>query len=320
MINEKNSYNSNITLQVLGCRGSIPVSGAVHDDYGCATSCYLYMTDTQAVILDAGNGILNMPDLGDRKLSILITHSHIDHIIGLPPFLASLGEKEISIYGAVHEGLNIRGQLDTLFQKPLWPIGLDYFRCRITFHEVDEYGSTFMIGEEDDAGSVTVTAIPSNHPGGSTIYKLESGGKRMIYATDFEHEELPEDRKDDFLKKAAVEKENVPGPESLEWIVGSMGTRPFDALTSFSRKADLVLYDAQYTPEEYPGCKTFGHSTCEKAIELMRAAEVGRILLVHHVPNHTDEFLDSIEEALHSVYKCSTEEARLGREGDVIYL
>ncbi len=113
-MSKENSINSgNISLHVLGCRGSMPISGPDFAKYGGATSSYLYMTEEEAIILDAGTGILNLPDVGSRRLSVLISHSHIDHILGLPMFIGSLGAKELSIYGATHEQLTIRQQLDT---------------------------------------------------------------------------------------------------------------------------------------------------------------------------------------------------------------
>ncbi len=272
-----------VTLTVLGCRGSLPVSGKAFQKYGGATSSYLYMTDTQAIILDAGTGILNLPDLGDRSVTLLITHSHIDHILGLPVFLGAMGTKEISIYGATNCGMSIRQKLDTYMRKPLWPVGIDVFPAKITFREVTEDGSSF------DIGDVRVTAVPANHPGGSTLFKLSCEGTDFVYATDFEHEELPDDRKPEMDEDAPL------GKDILRYY-----TEPMDCLISFAKGADLCLFDGQYTPGEYEKCRSFGHSTYEKAIELGQKAGVGKVVIVHHAPNHTDEFLDGIEEQLPS--------------------
>jgi ribonuclease BN (tRNA processing enzyme) len=266
-----------ITLTVLGCRGSMAVSGPTFAKYGGATSSYLYMTDTEAIILDAGTGILNLPDLGDRRVSLLITHSHIDHILGLPCFIPTLGAKEISIYGATNAGLTIRQQLDTYLRKPLWPVGLDIFPAKKNFVEVKEDGVPF------DIGPVKVSAVPANHPGGSTIFKLECEGTSVVYATDFEHEELPEDRKPERT-------EDADKGEAIQRYY----TQPMEALSSFAKGADLCIFDGQFTPQEYVKCKTFGHSTYEKGIELMDMAGIKKMLLVHHAPGHTDEFIDSM--------------------------
>ena len=316
MSKENHNNFSNITLQVLGCRGSMPISGPSYTKYGGATSSYLYMTDEEAIIIDAGTGILNLPDLGERRLSVLISHSHIDHILGLPMFLGPVGAKELSIYGATHEGLTIRQQLDTYLRRPLWPVGIDAFPCSITFKDVRENAEPFQIGD------VTVTAVPSNHPGGSTIYKLEHQGTSVVYASDFEHEELPDERKD----RGLIEAEEVfckkagdslaPNGEALY----TFATNPLQALSAFSKGADLLLYDAQYTPQEYQKCKTFGHSTSEKANELRLAAGVKQVLLVHHAPFHTDTFLDEMGEEIYAKYLCSHDDMHLAKEGEVIRL
>jgi len=316
MSKEITTNSGNITLHVLGCRGSMPISGPAFARYGGATSSYLYMTDKEAIILDAGTGILNIPDLGSRRLSILISHAHIDHILGLPMFLGPVGAKELSIYGATHECLTIRQQLDTYLKRPLWPVGLDAFPCTITFKDVKENAEPFQIGD------VTVTAVPSNHPGGSTIFKLEHQGTSVVYASDFEHEELPEDRKDRGLieaEKAFCKKAGESAADTRSKLY-TFATDPLKALTDFSRDADLVLYDAQYTPQEYLKCKTFGHSTSEKANELRTAANIKQILLVHHAPGHTDTFLDEMEKEIHQKYNCTSDDMLLAKEGDIIRL
>ncbi len=311
-MSKENSTNSgNLLLHVLGCRGSMPISGPAFAKYGGATSSYLYMTEEEAIILDAGTGILNLPDVGSRRLSVLISHSHIDHILGLPMFIGSLGAKELSIYGATHEQLTIRQQLDTYLKRPLWPVGLDDFPCEITYVDVKENAAPFQIGD------VTVTAVPSNHPGGSTIYKLEFQGTSIVYASDFEHEELPDGRKDTAAIEAAT---SLAKDSESKDLITQMMSSPLKSLTAFSQGADLLLYDAQYTAEEYQKCKTFGHSTAEKANELRLAAGIKQTLLVHHAPGHTDEFLDEMEKEIFTKYYCKSDDMHLAKEGEVIRL
>ena len=314
MSKENLKNTANITLHVLGCRGSMSVSGTDFAKYGGATSSYLYETDEEAIIIDAGTGILNMPDVGERRLSILISHSHIDHILGLPMFIGSTKTKELSIYGAVHEGLTIRQQLDTYLRHPLWPVGFDAFRSHINFVDVKENAESFTIGD------VTVTAVPSNHPGGSTIYKLEHKGTSVVYASDFEHEELPDDRKDRGLiqaEEAFCKKAENSIAENGDTLY-TFATNPLKALSNFARGADLLLYDAQYTADEYKKCKTFGHSTAEKAWELKNKAGIKQILLVHHSPNHTDAFLDGMEREIHRQCNCTSNDMHLAKEGEEI--
>ena len=118
--------------------------------------------------------------------------------------------------------------------------------------------------------------MPSCHPGGSLIFKVSACGKSIVYATDFEHTE---------------EK-----------------TRE---LTAFAAGADLVLYDAQYTEEEFSVKKGFGHSTAEAGKRVQRESGAGRLLLIHHDPRHTDDFLKKQEKTLG---------VRYTRQGEVIRL
>ena len=263
--------NALFRLTVLGSRGSMPLCRSDMIKYGGNTSSYLLETRTDAIILDAGTGILNIPDTGEKKKSLLISHSHMDHVVGLPQFLTSLFGKELTIYGSTAEGLTMRQQLDKYISRPLWPITLDDYNMDLEFIEAR---GTFNIGD------VTVTTAPSNHPGGSTLYKLDFCGKKVVYATDFEHEILPPSKR----------------PVGAEEDTGER--TPLESLAEFSMGADLILYDAQYTPEEYVRCRGFGHSTYEKAIELKDMTGAGKVILVHHNPSHNDEYMDRLSEVI----------------------
>lgn len=267
------------SLTVLGTRGSMAVSGPDTVKYGHGTSSYLIETETEAVILDAGTGILNMPDTGDKKLSLLISHTHIDHILGLPIFLGRSRGKEISIYGVTRDGGTIKQQLEIYLQKPLWPCTLEDYPVKLDYCGVSDEALFHL-------GPVEVTALESNHPGGSTIFCLKYEGKRIVYATDFEHDE----------RDGGV----------------------FSKLVSFSEGADLVLYDAQYTQEQYMKCRGYGHSTFEKAIELYDKAKVKDMLLVHHDPYSTDEMIDKVAQELLEISDAARDgHIRFAKEGDV---
>ena len=267
------------SLTVLGTRGSMAVSGDDTAKYGHATSCSLVETETEAIILDAGNGILNAPDTGDKKISLLISHTHIDHVLGLPMFLGKSRGKEISVYGVTREGLTIKQQIEIYLKRPLWPITMDYYPVKLEFCGISEEARFHL-------GPVEVTAIESNHPGGSTIFALRHDGKRIIYATDFEH-----DDRDD---------------------------RVFSKLVTFSEGADLVLYDAQYSPEQYQKCRSFGHSTYEKALELYEKAHIKEMMLIHHAPFNTDEMIDSMAKELSEISEAAKAgHIRFAKEGDI---
>lgn len=125
-------------------------------------------------------------------------------------------------------------------------------------------------------GPFTVTGMKSFHPGGSLVFKVSACGKSIVCATDFEHTE-----------------------EKLK------------ELTAFSAGVDLLLYDAQYTEEEYGSKKGFGHSTAEMGLRAQKESGAERLVLIHHAPCHTDRFFREREAALG---------VRYAREGEVIRL
>lgn len=260
------SYAMRVT--VLGARGSVPVSGPDYRVFGGATSCLQIEAEGRALLLDAGTGILRARLPAEGPLDILFTHTHADHTLGLP-MLPALGQagRLITLWGVPREGLPLEAQLERLISPPLWPVRLADFPaaagCR---------APRFPLA----LPPFTVTAAESCHPGGSLIYRVEAGGRSLVYATDFEH------------RPGAVER-----------------------LTAFSRGTDLLLYDAQYTPEEYPRRQGFGHSTAEMGLLIARECGARQLLLIHHDPSHTDAMLMERERQLG---------ARFAREGEVIVL
>lgn len=128
-------------------------------------------------------------------------------------------------------------------------------------------------------GNILIDCMEGRHPGGCAIFRLSCSGKRLVYATDYEPDEAS-----------------------------------FSRLISFSRNADLLLYDAQYTAEEYESKRGFGHSTAEKGIELMKRSGAKSLLLIHHSPQASDEELLRRERVI------GRENVHYAREGETICL
>ncbi len=260
------------TIKVLGTRGSMPTSVKETSQFGGSTSCYLVETNTRYIILDAGSGIMNVPYLEGKEISVFITHPHIDHLLGIPFFLGNQRSNKITFYGHERMGLSLEQQIDRFMSEPLWPCTVRDFAATVEFKPLDDW-TEFHLGE------VTVSTIPSNHPGGSTIIGLECGGKKLIYATDFEH-----------------------------------STEADFRLRQFAEKADLLMYDAQYMDDEYDRFKGYGHSTIEKAIAMKRASNAKKMLLIHHAPTRVDDVLSNIEKELsENPATCDISFAREGR-------
>lgn len=263
-------------IEVYGTRGSNPIFGEPYAKYGGSTSCYAITATTEdsqeAIFLDAGSGMINAAGIENSNISIILSHSHLDHILGLMvfPYLND-EDKSITIYLASRNGLSAKAQIDALISKPLWPCNIDDYKAKVTIKDMPEI---FNIG------AVHVETIESNHPGGSSIIRLSIDGKRFVYASDYEH-----------------------GDEEKE-----------KQLAEFSKDADLIFYDAQYTASEYPRYKGYGHSTPEEGIKLKEISGAKEIAFVHHSTKHNDLFLYQEER------KYLEHGAHFAREGEVFYL
>ncbi len=177
-------------IKVLGARGSVPTTGKDMLIYGGSTSSVLVETEDRAIFLDAGTGIQTSPDIGDKQITILISHPHFDHLIGLPffPYLSEKGIR-IDLYGENRFGMTLNEHLTKLIAPPLWPLAMDYYPADTFCHDIE---SDFSIGD------VSVSFMGSNHPGGGTIFRIERNGKSLVYATDYEHDKRCDQKLIDF--------------------------------------------------------------------------------------------------------------------------
>ncbi len=267
-------------LTICGTRGSNPVFGKEYEKYGGSTSCYLIETSTQAVIVDAGTGIINVPEMKQQNIPILMTHSHVDHLIGLMAFNGLKdAHRNIDIYLAKREGLSPKKQIERLISNPLWPCKIDDYPAKVSIKELK------VAEEKIEFGDIKVFSMEADHPGGSTIYRLESGNKTIVLVTDHEHRDEQKTKE----------------------------------LASFAKGADLILYDAQYTQEEYERHKGYGHSTPEAGIKLKEMAEAKKLVFIHYLPAHTDSFIKDQEENIKKQYS-ESKDISFGYEGEVITL
>lgn len=267
-------------VKIYGARGSFPVSGAEFSRYGGATSCVLVNMDGQYIMLDAGTGLLaaeaELTALPD-KLNILLTHGHLDHIQGLS--CCSLfwqPERRIEIFSVPRDGLSTREQVEKLLSPPLWPVGPEAFQAEVTYTDIAVNAKKgFHIGP------VRVDTMESNHPGGSTVFKLTGSAASVVYATDFEAR-----------------------------------LRISTRLERLADRCDLLIIDAQYNEEEYASHRGWGHSTWRQSAAIGERCEARQVLLFHHDVRRTDAELDAVQKVLDAQYpRC-----RLARSGEEIMI
>lgn len=242
----------NFKLTVLGTRGSVPVEGKNFSIYGGATSSYKVQAGDEEIYLDAGSGIVSSLPEKNSNITILFTHMHLDHLVGLPFFIAlTQKDRPIKIFAAEKVGLSPKAAIDKIISNPFWPCKIEDYPAKVSFHLLPK---KFFVGE------VEVDTLEGSHPKGSTIYRLTYKGKSIVHATDFEHN-----------REACA------------------------ALAAFAKDCDLLLYDAQYTAEEYARYKGYGHSTAEEGIKVAQEAGAKKIIFVHHAPLRTDDELAEME-------------------------
>lgn len=250
-----------------GTRGSLATPGRDHEIYGGNTSCVEVRGDDGTVlVLDAGTGIRS---LGGRlagtvrRIDLLLTHLHMDHIQGLG-FFAPLyiPQVEVHIWGPASTTQSLRGRLTRYLSPPLFPVRLRDLPCCLTVHEVPS--GTFTIGE------LTIDSLLVCHPGPTVGYRVRSPRGSLAYLPDHE---------------PALGSRGALGPP--DWVSG------YDLAAG----VDLLIHDAQYSRAEYQRTVGWGHSTLEQAIEFAALAAVRRLVLFHHDPAHDDRTIDSLHAA-----------------------
>ena len=262
-----------LRLKFWGTRGSIPCPGPETVRYGGNTTCFEINYEDQRLIIDAGTGIrllgkqILLEEGNLLNANLFFTHTHMDHIQGLP-FFAPLYNplSNVNLHAGHLDGDNydLQGIIGTMLMKdPVFPVPSSLIEQACTFNDYS-VGKVFELGKD-----LVIKTAKLNHPNGACGYRLECGGKVIAICTDTEHFEGRLD-------------ENV---------------------MELAQDADIMVYDAAYTDEEYPKFKGWGHSTWQEAIKIAEAANVKQTFLFHHDPSHNDDKMDAIAEEASKVHK-----------------
>ncbi len=243
-----------------GVRGSIAVGSPEVMRYGGDTSCLEIRCGDHVLLFDAGTGIRALGNMLQRaapvNVDLFLTHTHYDHVCGLPhfcPFFDPRNQFRVHA-GHVTNSMGIKSVLKQMMTSPLFPVPLEIFQAQMSYQD-------FRQGEVLQPGpGIAVRTAPLSHPDLATAYRVEFQGKSICYLTDTEHP--------------------------------AEGVCPL--LTEFVRGADIVIYDSMYTPAQYKTRKGWGHSTWEAGIALCNAADVKTYVVFHHDPEHDDAAMDAI--------------------------
>jgi ribonuclease BN (tRNA processing enzyme) len=280
--------------KLYGVRGSYPIAPKEGTKFGGNTTCLSLRTRDHIVIFDAGSGIVELgkeliPEIIEHKkkstspfqITILFTHTHIDHLIGFP-FFAPLyiPGVNLNLIGPATLGVDFEDILSTFVEPQYYPVSMDEFRATKIFNNLSENMLIYFlegnpapqlatVGDSTDLAELVITNMKYYfHPkDGSYNYKAEWSGHSLVFATD------------------------------VEQYVGSDSR-----LMNFAEGCDVLIHDAQYDLEQYLKFQGYGHSNYDMACQIALKAKVKKLLLFHHDPNNDDKTLQNIEKEAKEIF------------------
>jgi phosphoribosyl 1,2-cyclic phosphodiesterase len=253
-----------MSVRFWGVRGSTPTPGPRYQRYGGNTSCVEVRHGPHLLVLDAGTGLrelgLALADHGPLDADLLLTHTHLDHLSGLPFFgpIYEAPNRFVIWAGHLAPERSLEGVVQEFMSDPVFPIPPSRFGADVVYND---FMAGAVLGPRD---GVVVRTGRLNHPNRATGYRIEAGGRAVCYVTDTEHREGERDA------------------EVIELVRG----------------ADLMIYDSTYTDQEYPRFRGWGHSTWQEGVRVAEAADVGKLVVFHHDPSHEDDVMDEISRSV----------------------
>jgi phosphoribosyl 1,2-cyclic phosphodiesterase len=260
-----------------GVRGSIPTPGPHTVEIGGNTSCVEVRAGKTILIFDGGTGLRMLGKTLLKEMPItahlFFSHVHWDHIQGFPFFdPAFVAGNTIHLYGGNNVSRTLEETLAGQMDHPSFPVHLTAMAASMTFHDLVE-GQALEL-DDGNGKKIAISTAPGNHPNGVRAYRVDYAGHSVMYATDTEH--YPEIDKN---------------------------------LLGLAKGVDVLIYDSQYTPEEYAGTAGtgipkvgWGHSTFEEAVKLAKAAGAKQLVLYHHDPMQADAAVREKERRARAIF------------------
>lgn len=279
-------------IRFWGTRGSIASPGPDTVRYGGNTACVeVRLASGHRLVIDAGTGIRALGDhllkTGEQvDITLLLSHTHWDHVLGMPFFKPVYQEgTRIAVDGCPRAFYGMAMIFDNHKGNGFFPVAFNDLKARIDFLD-------HLPRQPLHLGNAVITGIELHHPQGGMGFRIQEGRRAMVFLTD-----------------------NELSPRA------PLGRRPEDYAT-FASGADLLIHDAQYTPEEIDAHRGWGHSTYVNAVELALAAGARRLILFHHDPSRTDAQIAQIEARARDLVRQhhGSLEVEAAREGMVIHL
>lgn len=252
-------------IRCWGSRGSIPVSGPEYDRYGGDTTCIEVRTaDDDIIVVDAGSGIRRLGNLllkeGRFELTMLFTHAHWDHVLGLPFFKPIyMPQSKLDIHGCPFEMGDLFKLLRQVMNAPYFPVQYEQLLSTRNHSLACDINLT--------VGGMKINSIPLSHPNRGQGFRFRENGRSFVFLTDneldFEHE----------------------------------GGASYEEYLAFSKGADLLVHDAEYLPEEYEKLtRGWGHTIYTRALDLAIEAGVKSFGLFHLNQDRSDDQVDAMVE------------------------
>ena len=249
-------------LKVYGCRGSMPSTRTQASKYGSNTTCMTLESEGQTLILDAGSGLAQMDRFTkifireDKPFNILLSHLHLDHLIGLTVFSQIwLKFAPVRIFTLSRCEKPLKEQVFAPFNPPYWPVSMTLYG------EVDCIEIRY--DEQFEVGAFTVTPFEPAHYDKTSSFHISSGGKNVVYLLDNEMHALSSKNK--------------------------------EVMLGHCKNADLVIFDSAYSLVDYPEKKGWGHSSIDDGFELAELSGCKKMLFSHFSFEYSDQELELFE-------------------------